>query len=415
MTERRSTRRRPEPIGGLVGALLAKWGIAERVERATVITDWERLVGTHIARVSRPVRIREDTLFVEVESAAWRMELSLLRPRLMRQVECRQAHGTDREDRFPAVGWTALGGDGWRRVTVRRARQRSRTATPRDTCRCSRAWKPSASDPECTSGRPRPGDLHHLVYEVVDNAIDEAMAGYCSEIGVVIHEDDSITVIDDGRGIPVDSTRRRRFRESNWPSHACTQAGSSTRTATRFPAGLHGVGVSVVNALSESLDVEVKRDGYVWTQEFSRGVKRTDLDKGSKTKETGTTVHFKPDSEIFTELQYQWDTLATRLRELAYLNRGVAIVLRDERPEEWKTTARRDSFRGRASASMWSTCGARRALCTTTSFIWKAIRTAPRSSWPCSTRTGTTRTRSPSSTTSIRTREEHISAGSRRP
>ncbi|MEJ2548719.1 MAG: DNA topoisomerase (ATP-hydrolyzing) subunit B [Gemmatimonadota bacterium] len=170
--------------------------------------------------------------------------------------------------------------------------------------------------------------LHHLVYEVVDNAIDEAMAGYCSDIQVVIHDDDSITVIDDGRGIPVDI-------------HPTEKVPGVEVALTRLHAGrevrqgqLQGlVGVSVVNALSETLDVEVKRDGHIWTQQFTRGVKKSDLEKGSRTKETGTRVHFKPDPEIFTELQYQWDTLATRLRELAYLNGGVSITLRDERPE----------------------------------------------------------------------------------
>ena len=175
--------------------------------------------------------------------------------------------------------------------------------------------------------------LHHLVYEVVDNAIDEAMAGYCTEIGVVIHEDDSITVIDDGRGVPVDIHPTEKIPGVELALTRLHAGGKFDKDSYKVSGGLHGVGVSVVNALSESLEVVVKRDGHVWTQEFSRGIKRTDLTKGSKTKETGTTVHFKPDSEIFTELQYQWDTLATRLRELAYLNRGVVIVLRDERPE----------------------------------------------------------------------------------
>jgi DNA gyrase subunit B len=175
--------------------------------------------------------------------------------------------------------------------------------------------------------------LHHLVYEVVDNAIDEAMAGYCTEIGVVIHEDNSITVIDDGRGVPVDIHPTEKIPGVELALTRLHAGGKFDKDSYKVSGGLHGVGVSVVNALSESLEVVVKRDGHVWTQEFSRGIKRTDLNKGSKTKETGTTVHFKPDSEIFTELQYQWDTLATRLRELAYLNRGVVIVLRDERPE----------------------------------------------------------------------------------
>ncbi|MCL7990786.1 MAG: DNA topoisomerase (ATP-hydrolyzing) subunit B [marine benthic group bacterium] len=175
--------------------------------------------------------------------------------------------------------------------------------------------------------------LHHLVYEVVDNAIDEAMAGYCSDIAVVIHDDDSITVTDDGRGIPVDIHPTEKVPGVEVALTRLHAGGKFDKDSYKVSGGLHGVGVSVVNALSESLDVEVKRDGHVWTQEFSRGLKKSELEKGAKTKETGTRVHFRPDPEIFTELQYQWDTLASRLRELAYLNGGVSITLRDERPE----------------------------------------------------------------------------------
>lgn len=176
--------------------------------------------------------------------------------------------------------------------------------------------------------------LHHLVYEVVDNAIDEAMAGYCSEIGVVIHDDDSITVTDDGRGIPVDIHPTEKIPGVELALTRLHAGGKFDKDSYKVSGGLHGVGVSVVNALSEILVAEVKRDGHLWTQSFSRGIKKTDLEKGRETKETGTTIHFKPDSEIFTELQYQWDTLATRLREVAYLNRGIKIVLRDEREED---------------------------------------------------------------------------------
>jgi DNA gyrase subunit B len=175
--------------------------------------------------------------------------------------------------------------------------------------------------------------LHHLVYEVVDNAIDEAMAGFCSDIEVVIHDDDSITVVDDGRGIPVDIHPTEKVPGVEVALTRLHAGGKFDKDSYKVSGGLHGVGVSVVNALSESLDVEVKRDGHIWTQQFTRGVKKSDLEKGSRTKETGTTVHFKPDPEIFTDLHYQWDTLATRLRELAYLNGGVSITLRDERPE----------------------------------------------------------------------------------
>jgi DNA gyrase subunit B len=173
--------------------------------------------------------------------------------------------------------------------------------------------------------------LHHLVYEVVDNSIDEAMAGYCSEIDVVIHDDDSITVTDDGRGIPVDIHPTEKVPGVELALTRLHAGGKFDKESYKVSGGLHGVGVSVVNALSEQLGVEVKRDGHVWTQAFQRGLKDGDLQKGAKTKDTGTRVHFKPDHEIFTERQYNWETLASRLRELAYLNAGVSISLRDER------------------------------------------------------------------------------------
>ncbi len=173
--------------------------------------------------------------------------------------------------------------------------------------------------------------LHHLVYEVVDNSIDEAMAGYCSGIDVVIHDDDSITVSDDGRGIPVDIHPTEKVPGVELALTRLHAGGKFDKESYKVSGGLHGVGVSVVNALSGQLSVRVKRDGYIWTQSFQRGVPDGELAKGAKTKETGTTVHFKPDHEIFTELAYSWDTLANRLRELAYLNAGVRITLRDER------------------------------------------------------------------------------------
>ena len=173
--------------------------------------------------------------------------------------------------------------------------------------------------------------LHHLVYEVVDNSIDEAMAGYCSGIEAVIHADDSITVSDDGRGIPVDIHPTEGVPGVELALTRLHAGGKFDKESYKVSGGLHGVGVSVVNALSERLNVIVKRDGHVWTQSFQRGAKDADLAKGEKTNETGTTVHFTPDHEIFTELQYSWDTLANRLRELAYLNAGVSISLRDER------------------------------------------------------------------------------------
>ncbi len=172
--------------------------------------------------------------------------------------------------------------------------------------------------------------LHHLVYEVVDNSIDEALAGYCNHIEVTIHKDNSITVVDNGRGIPVD------MHESGMPAvevvltvlHAGGKFGGD---GYKVSGGLHGVGVSVVNALSSSMDVEVRRDGKIHQISFERGVTKEKLKIVGDTETTGTKVHFVPDPEIFTVTTYNFDTLKHRLRELAFLNHGITITLTDER------------------------------------------------------------------------------------
>ena len=203
-----------------------------------------------------------------------------------------------------------------------------------------------ASDIQVLKGleavRKRPGmyigstsarGLHHLVYEVVDNSIDEALVGYCDTIGVVIHADDSITVEDNGRGIPVDIHPEEKIPGVELAMTVLHAGGKFDKHSYKVSGGLHGVGVSVVNALSETLKVWVKRDGKEYFMEFRRGdtVRKLEVLRTVGPKETGTKVWFKPDPEIFTELHYDFETIQSRLRELSYLNKGVSITLKDER------------------------------------------------------------------------------------
>ncbi len=173
--------------------------------------------------------------------------------------------------------------------------------------------------------------LHHLVYEVVDNSIDEAMAGYCDEVVVTIHPDDSVEVQDNGRGIPVDIHPTEKVPGVELAMTTLHAGGKFDKSSYKVSGGLHGVGVSVVNALSEWLVVEITRDGRKYRQRYSRGIKQTELEDLGKGKGRGTTTIFKPDPEIFTELSFSLETLSNRLRELAFLNKGLRIVIRDER------------------------------------------------------------------------------------
>lgn len=176
--------------------------------------------------------------------------------------------------------------------------------------------------------------LHHLVYEIMDNSIDEALAGYCDEIKVIINKDNSITNIDNGRGIPVGIHPKLGVPTVEVVHTVLHAGGKFDREGYKVSGGLHGVGASVVNALSERMDVEVYRDGKVYLQKFKRGVPVSELKVIGITKKTGTKTTFKPDPEIFEEVVFDFDILLSRFRELAFLNKGLKIILRDEREEE---------------------------------------------------------------------------------
>ncbi len=181
-------------------------------------------------------------------------------------------------------------------------------------------------------GSTGPRGLHHLVYEVVDNSVDEAIAGYCDSVRVVLHPDNSCTVSDDGRGIPVEMMEKEQRPAAEvvlTVLHAGGKFGDGG--GYKVSGGLHGVGVSVVNALSERLHLEISRDGHVWSQDYERGKPLTELSKGPATKEHGTKITFLPDLEVFEEIDFDFQTLAERLRETAFLTRGLKIELIDER------------------------------------------------------------------------------------
>jgi DNA gyrase subunit B len=230
------------------------------------------------------------------------------------------------------------------------SRTPQRKAPPKGTARSTPRYE--AQDIQVLEGleavRRRPGmyigttgsrGLHHLVYEVVDNAIDEALAGACSRIAVLLRSDGGVTVMDDGRGIPVKPIPRAKDRRPAVEVVLTTlhAGGKFDGKSYAVSGGLHGVGVSVVNALSERLDVQVARDGFVWSQSYSRGQPLNKLKKGKATKKRGTIISFWPDTELFEETEFKRDILAERLRELAYLTRGVEISFSDQRGgREWR-------------------------------------------------------------------------------
>ena len=173
--------------------------------------------------------------------------------------------------------------------------------------------------------------LHHLVYEVVDNCIDEVLAGYCKNISVVVKEDGSVKVVDDGRGIPVDTHKKYNISAVEVIMTKLHSGGKFDNNSYKVSGGLHGVGVSVVNALSTWVKAEVCRNGSLYAQEYKQGKPKAAVKKTGKCNQTGTTITFNPDPSIFKEIKYDWEKILSHLRQQAYLTKGITLIIEDKR------------------------------------------------------------------------------------
>ena len=247
--------------------------------------------------------------------------------------------------------------------------------------------------------------LHHLVYEVVDNSVDEALGGYATDITVIIHDDNSVTVTDDGRGIPVGIMEAEGVSAAQVVMTKLHAGGKFDSKSYKVSGGLHGVGVSCVNALSERLELEIWNGGYTWQQEYACGVPKAPLAKmGKAGKKTGTRVTFKPDLTIMEASVFNYDTLAQRLRELAFLNKGLKITLTDERTDPEKVTE--FVYQGGISEFIKHLNRGKSVLHEKPIHFEVSARYLKRArsrwKWRCSTTTATRRTCSASPTTSTR-------------
>jgi len=225
------------------------------------------------------------------------------------------------------------------KTTARKRSAKRKTAKAKggdyraDAIRVMKGLEAVRKRPDMYIGDRQQRGLHHLVNEVVDNSIDEAMAGFCQNITVTVHAGGSVSIADDGRGFPVDRHPTEKKPGVEVALTMLHAGGKFDHTTYKVSGGLHGVGVSCVNALSEWLEVEIHRDGYIWRMAFARGKKTQSLKRGRKTKKTGTRITFKPDPEIFDDPTFKFDVLESRMRELAYLNEGLRIRLKDERDD----------------------------------------------------------------------------------